>query len=232
MAILITLIIFSILYILIALTILVFFLSTIQTILYVKVPFVPVPKEVLPNILKALELKDGSVMYDLGCGDARVLVEAAGVSAIGSIQTVPTAQEAQPSHKATAGEANFVGIERVWLPLVLAKLRVWRNKKRLQAEGLIEPEGSSEPERPERSRRIKIYNQDFFETDLSNATHVFLYLSSKIMDELLPKLERELKPGTRVVSVSFKFSNKAPKEIINLNRNDNQLARELYVYEF
>ena len=207
MVIYIALIILSVLYILIAIIILVFFLSTIQTMLYTRVPFIPVPKEVLPNILKALDLKDESVMYDLGCGDARVLIEATKAS--------------KSSQTSESSKSRFVGIERVWLPLVLAKLRVWRNNM-------------NQPRKiASRSRgKIKIYNRDFFETDLSNATHVFLYLLPKIMDKLLPKLERELKPGARVVSCSFKFSNKKEKEIINLNRNENQLARELYVYEF
>jgi len=116
MAISITLIILSIFYILTAIIILVFFLSTIQTMLYTKVPFVPVPKEVLPDILKALDLKNGSIMYDLGCGDARVLTEAAKAS--------------KSSETSESSKSRFVGIERVWFPLVLARFRVLKNKKK------------------------------------------------------------------------------------------------------
>jgi len=160
-------------------------------------PYLPTLPKQRKHIISLIDLKKGNIVYDLGCGDARVLTEAAKAS--------------KSSETSESSKSRFVGIERVWFPLVLARFRVLKNKKKDQ---------------------VKIYNKDFFETDLSNATHVFLYLSSKIMDKLLPKLERELKPGARVVSCSFKFSNKKEKEIINLNRNENQLARELYVYEF
>ncbi|MFA5925951.1 MAG: hypothetical protein WC831_03365 [Parcubacteria group bacterium] len=36
-------------------------------------PFVPVPNSVLPEITNALEIKERSVVYDLGCGDGKVL---------------------------------------------------------------------------------------------------------------------------------------------------------------
>lgn len=38
-----------------------------------RAPFVPAPREILPAIVQALELKKGDVVYDLGCGDGRVL---------------------------------------------------------------------------------------------------------------------------------------------------------------
>jgi SAM-dependent methyltransferase len=37
-------------------------------------PFICIPGEVVPDIVKALEIDDESVVYDLGCGDGRVLV--------------------------------------------------------------------------------------------------------------------------------------------------------------
>jgi tRNA G46 methylase TrmB len=37
------------------------------------ISWVPLPRRVLPEIIKALEVKPGSVVYDLGCGDGRVL---------------------------------------------------------------------------------------------------------------------------------------------------------------
>jgi ubiquinone/menaquinone biosynthesis C-methylase UbiE len=41
------------------------------------VPFVPTRPEVLDLVFQALDLKEGDVLYDLGCGDGRIVVEAA-----------------------------------------------------------------------------------------------------------------------------------------------------------
>ena len=38
-------------------------------------PFIPIPRRVLPHIRKALNLQSDSIVYDLGCGDGRVLIE-------------------------------------------------------------------------------------------------------------------------------------------------------------
>jgi len=40
------------------------------------VPFVPTEKEVIKKMIKAANLKDGQKVYDLGCGDGRLLIEA------------------------------------------------------------------------------------------------------------------------------------------------------------
>jgi hypothetical protein len=52
------------------------------------------------------------------------------------------------------------------------------------------------------------------------------------MDDLLPKFDRELKPGTRLVSASFKFTQKQPIAEFDLARGTYKLAQTLYVYEF
>jgi SAM-dependent methyltransferase len=40
------------------------------------VPYVPTPPEVVERMLQLGELKSGDVMYDLGCGDGRIVVAA------------------------------------------------------------------------------------------------------------------------------------------------------------
>jgi precorrin-6B methylase 2 len=51
--------------------------------------------------------------------------------------------------------------------------------------------------------KVKFLNQDLFEADFHDATVVTLYLLPGINLKLRPKLWKELKPGTRIVSHSF-----------------------------
>lgn len=39
------------------------------------VPFVPTRKETIENLLKSIDFRENDVLYDLGCGDGRVVVE-------------------------------------------------------------------------------------------------------------------------------------------------------------
>jgi ubiquinone/menaquinone biosynthesis C-methylase UbiE len=50
------------------------------------VPYVPTPQEVVDEMLKLAEIKPTDVLYDLGCGDGRIVVTAAkryGIRAVG-----------------------------------------------------------------------------------------------------------------------------------------------------
>ena len=51
--------------------------------------------------------------------------------------------------------------------------------------------------------RVSFRQADLFATDLSEATVVTLYLSPSVNLRLRSKLQRELKPGTRIVSHRF-----------------------------
>jgi SAM-dependent methyltransferase len=54
--------------------------------------------------------------------------------------------------------------------------------------------------------RVKFVQGDFFTTDLSEATVVTLWLSEGLNARLGPKLRRELRPGSRVVSHQFRMA--------------------------
>ena len=79
---------------------------------------------------------------------------------------------------------------------------------------------------------VKILKKDFFDVDLGDATHIFTYLFPSVMDDLIPKLDSELKNGTRLVSASFHFTSKREIKEIDLKRKKYQLAGKIYVYEF
>lgn len=156
-----------------------------------EVPFYPVSKKVFPDIYKALHLKEGSVVYDLGSGDGRLLFYL--------IDKYPNIE--------------YIGIENNLFPIILTYIRIFIRKIK-------------------NKKNPKIIFKNFHKVDLSNATHIYSYLYPKTMDQLLGKLEKELKPGVIFISATFKFTLK--KEIIEIDllRKKTQLTRMLYIYEF
>ena len=60
------------------------------------------------------------------------------------------------------------------------------------------------------SDRVSFRQADLFATDLSEATVVTLYLSPSVNLRLRSKLQRELKPGTRIVSHRFPIGDWQP----------------------
>lgn len=60
--------------------------------------------------------------------------------------------------------------------------------------------------------RVRFVQQDLFEADISEATVVTLFLLTRLNQQLMPKLRRELRPGTRVVSFQFRMDDTWPPE--------------------
>lgn len=54
--------------------------------------------------------------------------------------------------------------------------------------------------------QIKIIKNDFKKIDISDATVVYLYLVPRALALLIPKLKKELRKGTRIVSHRYKIS--------------------------
>jgi SAM-dependent methyltransferase len=67
------------------------------------------------------------------------------------------------------------------------------------------------------SDRVQFRQADLFETDFSEATVVMLYLLPRLNIKLRPKLLRELKPGTRIVSHSFDMGNWKPDQVVEID---------------
>jgi predicted RNA methylase len=74
--------------------------------------------------------------------------------------------------------------------------------------------------------RVKFLNQDLFTTNISEATVVTLYLLPSLNIKLIPKLNKELKPGTRVVSHAFDMGPNIKPDIEPVNVN----GRTVYYY--
>ncbi|UCG35944.1 MAG: class I SAM-dependent methyltransferase [Candidatus Bathyarchaeota archaeon] len=53
--------------------------------------------------------------------------------------------------------------------------------------------------------KVTIVREDMFNVNISPADVVFLYLTTSANDKVKPKLERELKSGTRVVSHDYEI---------------------------
>src|SRR5947209_1882203 len=78
------------------------------------VVFVPTPQEVVDRMLELAEVKKGDVVYDLGCGDGRIVVTAAkkyGVKAVG-FDVDPQRIRESRENVAKNGVGNLVTIKQ------------------------------------------------------------------------------------------------------------------------
>ena len=60
--------------------------------------------------------------------------------------------------------------------------------------------------------RVRFFNQDLFEANISAATVVTLFLLPRLNLELMPKLKRDLRPGARIVSHQFHMGDQWPPD--------------------
>ncbi len=77
--------------------------------------------------------------------------------------------------------------------------------------------------------RVEIVEGDFFRVSLEGATVVYLYLYASINERLKPKLERELRPGARVVTLDFPVPGWTPLYTRRL-RDEGDILRTIHVY--
>jgi len=62
------------------------------------------------------------------------------------------------------------------------------------------------------SDKVEVRQGDLFEADIKDATVVTLYLLQSLNVKLMPKLKRDLKPGSRVVSQTFSMGDSWPPD--------------------
>jgi len=132
------------------------------------VPYEPSSEDVVRTMLEIANVGKDDIVYDLGCGDGRIVIAAAQKT-----------------------EARGVGVD-------------------------LDPERIKESQENARrvnvADRVKFYQSDLFQTEISEATVVMLYLYPEVNLKLRPKLFRELKPGTRVVSHSHDMGTWEPDQ--------------------
>jgi SAM-dependent methyltransferase len=132
------------------------------------VPFVPTPQEVVDRMLALAKVGKNDTLYDLGCGDGRIVVTAA-----------------------KRFGAHGVGID-------------------LNPERIVEAEANARKAGVDKQVSFKV--ADLFDTDLSPASVVSLYLLPDVNVRLRPRLWAQLKPGSRVVSHAFDMGPEWPPE--------------------
>jgi hypothetical protein len=78
------------------------------------------------------------------------------------------------------------------------------------------------------ARNLKFLRLDFLKTSLADAKLVLCYLYPGGMQKLKPKLERELSPGTLVISNTFSIPGWAPAEVFH---GEDFFHSPVYVYK-
>lgn len=71
---------------------------------------------------------------------------------------------------------------------------------------------------------VKFRQEDLFDADIREATVVTLYLLERLNEQLRPKLLRDLKPGTRIVSHAFRMGDWEPEKSAEVN------GRRIYMW--
>lgn len=135
--------------ILILLVLFTYFYSVIRAIAWV-----PMWSKDLKNVLDLADIKEGDKVYDLGCGDGKILFAAA-----------------------TRG-AEAIGYEVSLLPFMIAKFRQLLDRK----------------------NKVSIRFKDFWLVNLADADIVFFFLHPRVYKKIKNKLEKELKPGAKVIA--------------------------------
>ena len=148
------------------------------------VPYDPTPHNVVAQMLSLARVREGDVVYDLGCGDGRIVIAA----------------------------AKQAGARGVCVDIDPARIR--ESRANAEAAGV--------------QARIRFIEQDLFTTDIGEATVVVLFLWPEVNLKLRPKLWRELRPGTRVISYVHDMGDWQPRQVMKVQGRLGE--RNLYLW--
>jgi len=153
-------------------------------------PWVPTPLEVAKKMLELAQVSSEDIVYDLGCGDSRMLITAV----------------------KEFGVKKAVGYE------------IRQN---------LYDDSIKEIQRQHLQNRITVKNSDLLDANLSEASVIVLYLTTRANELLKPKLEKEAKSATRIVSYDFPMTKWHPdKKVLLEDGSSTELCftRTLYLY--
>jgi ribosomal protein L11 methylase PrmA len=142
------------------------------------VPYEPSSAEAIAAMIELGAAGPSDVVYDLGCGDGRVVIEAV---------------------KRSGARGVCVDLD----PKLIRQAR--QNAARA---GVAE--------------RLTFRTEDLFLTEIGDASVVMLFIWPEINLRLLPKLQKELRPGTRVVSNMHDMGALQPTRIIPISSSRHQ----------
>ena len=148
------------------------------------VPYDPTPHNVVAQMLQLAQVRNGDVVYDLGCGDGRIVIAAV---------------------KEKGARGVCVDID---------PQRIREARANAAAAGVLD--------------RIRFLDQDLFATDIGEATVVVLFLWSEVNLKLRPKLWRELRRGTRVISYVHDMGDWEPQQTMTVQGRYGE--RQLYLW--
>jgi SAM-dependent methyltransferase len=137
------------------------------------VHFVPTEPAIVRAMLRVAQVGSKDVVYDLGCGDGRIVIHAV---------------------KRYGARGVCVDIDPV---------RIAESRRNADTAGV--------------AARITFREGDLFEMDLSKASVVALYLLPALNERLRPKLFRELRPGSRIVSNAFDMGDWKADSVLRVN---------------
>jgi SAM-dependent methyltransferase len=120
------------------------------------VRYEPTSPDVVQVMLRLADVRAGDVVYDLGCGDGRIVIAAV---------------------RERGARGVCVDIDA---------RRIAESRENAARAGVAD--------------RIQFRNEDLLTTRLHDATVVMLFLSRDLNLSVRPRLLRELRPGTRIVS--------------------------------
>ncbi len=78
-------------------------------------------------------------------------------------------------------------------------------------------------------KRARILHMNMYKVDLKPATVVTLYLLTSVNERLKPILERDLRPGARVVTHDFKLPGWEPAQTLDVMA-DTGISKKIYLY--
>ena len=81
-----------------------------------------------------------------------------------------------------------------------------------------------------RRPNLTLHRQSVFDIDLTDVDVVVVYLHPAAMRKLGPKFERELRPGTLVLSNTFPVPKWEPAQTIHLGKSWLSTSNDIYVY--